>query len=170
MKAFMAGTFVVALALTGAGQAKPDFSGTWLEDRERLTNLLTGKPVVVEQASGGAVALPPAETVVTQTAGVLRIERKVPQSDRPLRYEYKLDGSKSVNHNGAQTRTTSSRWEGNRLVTEGTIFQVTSQGEASWQIKEVMYLDKGELIHELRWTQDGKETTATRRVYRRAGA
>jgi hypothetical protein len=47
---------VVALAVVVAGQAKPDFSGTWLEDRERLTNLLTGKPVVAEQASGGVKA------------------------------------------------------------------------------------------------------------------
>jgi hypothetical protein len=169
MKPFTVGAFVVALAVVVAGQAKPDFSGTWLEDRERLTNLLTGKPVVAEQASGGVKALEPGETVITQTADVLRIERKVPQSDRGLRYEYKLDGSKSVNHNGATTRTTTSRWEGNRLVTEGTIFQVTSQGEASWGIREVMHLDKGELIHELRWTEGGKETTASRRVYRRAG-
>jgi hypothetical protein len=160
----------MAVAVAVAGQARPDFSGTWLEDRERLTNLLTGKPVVVEQASAGAMALPPGETVITQTADVLRIERKVPQSDRPLRDDLKLDGSKSVNHSGAMTRTTTSRWEGDRLVTEGTAFQVTSQGEASWGIREVMYLEKGELIRELRWTQNGKETTATRRVYRRAGA
>jgi hypothetical protein len=168
MKALTVGAFVVALVVGVTGQARPDFSGTWLEDRERLTNLLTGTPVEASEGSGGAVALPPSETVITRTPDVLRIERKVPQSDRPLRYEYKLDGSKSVNHSGAQTRTTTSRWEGNRLVTEGTIFQVTSQGEASWDIREVLYLEKGELIHELRWTEGGKETTASRRVYLRA--
>jgi hypothetical protein len=158
---------LAGVVATMAAQARPDFSGAWLEDRERFTNLLAEKPA--EAPPAGALALALGETVVTQTTYALTIERKVPQSDRPLRYVYKLDGSKSVNHNGAQTRTTTSRWEGNRLVTEGTIFQATSHGETSWVIREVLSLEKGELMQESEWTQGGKVTTANRRVYRRAG-
>jgi hypothetical protein len=160
---------LAGLVATMAAQARPDFSGTWVEDRERFTNLLAEKPVDSPPTSGGALALALGETVVTQTADALTIERKVPQSDRPLRYVYKLDGSTSVNHNGAQTRTTTSRWEGTRLVTEGTIFQATSHGETSWGIREVLFLEKGELMQESEWTQGGKVTTANRRVYGRAG-
>jgi hypothetical protein len=162
------GVMAVAATMFVSAQAKPDFTGTWLEDRERLTNLVTGQPIGPPNASGGALPLPPGETVVTHTANVLEIERKVPKLESSLRYAYKLDGSKSVNHNGAQTRTTTTRWEANKLVTEGTIFEATSQGERHWVIREVMYLENGELMHELEWKEKGEVTTATRRVYRRA--
>jgi hypothetical protein len=166
----LAVTVLVVAAASLAAQARPDFSGTWVEDRERLTNLLTGKPVVTGQASGGgAMAMQVGDTAVTQTVETVTVDTKIPKFDSSIRQVYKLDGSKSVNHNGAQTRTTTSRWDGDRLVTEGTIFQVTSQGETTWGIKEVMYLERGELVIESHWTQDGTVTTANRRVYRRAG-
>jgi hypothetical protein len=166
------GLAAVLLVAAGAvaAQARPDFSGTWVEDRERLTNLLTGKPIAPGPSSGGAMGLQLGDTVVTQTAEAVTIETKIPKFDSTRRFVYTLDGSKSVNQSGAQTWTTTSRWDGNRLVTEGTIFQVTDHGETSWGIKEVMSLEKGELVIESHWTQDGKVTTANRRVYRRAGS
>jgi hypothetical protein len=82
-----------------------------------------------------------------------------------VRYTYRLDGKESVNHNGADTQTTRTRWEGSRLISEGTSYSVTSAGESSWQFKETRWLNpKGQLVFETIHKDDatGKVLTVTR--------
>jgi hypothetical protein len=123
-------------------QKHPDFSGTWTEDAARR---ITNAPPPPEGAS--MPALPPADIVIRHGAADVTIERKF--MSQVIRYVYRLDGGESVNHNGANTLTTRSRWDGRTLVTEGTSYSVTSAGESSWQFKEVRSLDaKGEMVVE----------------------
>lgn len=163
-----AGVLVMLLAGSVYGQRPADFSGTWVEDVSRRVNLLADRGTASSQ-SGGARMLPQGETVITQTPATLTIEDRIPGFTQVVRFAYQLDGSKSVNHNGAGTRTSQSRWEGKTLVTEGSTFYVTSQGESTIGMREVLALEKGELVMESRYSQDGKVTTATRRIFRRVG-
>jgi len=79
-----------------------------------------------------------------------------------------LDGSESVNHNGANTMTTKSAWEGQTLVTQGTSFSVTSAGESNWIVKERRSLDKtGAMIVEMTYKDDSGKVDTTTRVFRR---
>src|SRR6185503_13897469 len=96
-------------------QRPPDFSGTWVEDEGARKTTFP-----VRNAGAQAMTLPPADTVVTQTAATLTTERKV--MSQVIRYAYRLDGRESVNRNGANTLTTKSAWEGRKLVTQGTSF------------------------------------------------
>ena len=79
--------------------------------------------------TGGA--LPPGITVIRQTATTIAIEREA--FGNPIVYTFALDGSESRNASGAMTMTTRTRWEGDRLVTEGTSVSVTSQGRSVWK-------------------------------------
>lgn len=81
-------------------------------------------------------ALPPADLVVTQTGAPLTTERKFMQS--AVRHVYMLDGGESVNKNGANTMTTRSRWDGQKLITQGTSFSVTSAGASLWIVSGAM--------------------------------
>ena len=139
----VAALLVLAAARPGVAQARPDFSGTWVEDESARKTTWPAQPA----GGGKALSLPPADTLVTQSAAALTTERKV--MSQVLRYVYRLDGTESVNHNGANTLTTKSRWEGQKLVTQGTSFSVTSAGESLWEIKETRWLDKsGAMITE----------------------
>ena len=145
-----------------AAQARPDFSGTWVEDETRRLNLLTGAPVPKPPA--GAPVLPASDTVITQTAGSFTTERKA--FSTAVRYTYQLDGKESRNENGADTVITRSRWEGARLITEGTRTSVTSQGENTWDFREVRFLDpKGAMVVETTHSISGKPTHSARVVY-----
>jgi hypothetical protein len=153
---------VLALVATAAlVQSHPDFSGTWVED-ESLRK--TTFPVATGKAR--AATLPPADTVITQTASALSDEMTV--MGHVIRFVYKLDGSESVNHNGANTMTTKSAWEGQTLVTQGTSFSVTSAGESNWIVKERRSLDKtGAMIVEMTYKDDSGKVDTTTRVFRR---
>ena len=76
-------------------------------------------------------------------------------------YTYKLDGTDAVNKNGAMTMTTRSRWDGRRLVTDGSEEQTTSQGYASWAFREILFLDPhGALVVDTtRTRKDGLAST-----------
>jgi|tagenome__1003787_1003787.scaffolds.fasta_scaffold20852723_2 hypothetical protein len=146
----------------GQTPSRPDFSGTWVEDLSlRKTTFPTGG------APGArAMSAPEADTVVTQTATVLTIERSV--MSQVIRYVYRLDGGESVNHNGANTQTTKSAWERNTLVTRGTSFSVTSQGESTWDYSEKRSLDpKGLMVVETGWKDEAGTVNTTRRVFHR---
>ena len=152
----------VALGSTAllATQKHPDFSGTWVEDESQRKSPYD-KP---SAASGGvkAIAGPPPPLTITQTAERLTIERTRPE--QTTRFVHDFDGRENKNATGAQIHTTRSRWEGARLITEGTIFQVTSQGEDSWKLKEARWLTpKGELAVEVTQVdEDGKAGTVLR--------
>ena len=98
---------------------------------------------------------------ITQTADQLTIEERF--MDQVTRFVYHFDGRENRNRTGAQIHTTRSRWEGGKFVTEGTIYQVTSQGEESWKLREVRWLSpKGEMVVErTQLDEDGKPRTVT---------
>jgi hypothetical protein len=140
----------------------PDFSGTWVEDESARKSTLP----VADSGGQKAMTLPPADTVLTQTSAALTSERKV--MSQIVRYVYQLDGKESVNHNGANTQTTKSAWDGRKLVTQGTSFSVTSAGESLWQFKETRWLDpSGAMVTETTNKDEAGTVTAVTRVFRR---
>ena len=158
---------ILLALLTGAWshlppvQKRPDFSGTWIEDEAQR------KSPYAAPAAGGAkaVAGPPPDVIITQTAGQITIDIKFMSGNR---YIYDLDGKQSVNRNGAMTATTKSRWEGARLITEGTKFQVTSQGEASWTFKEVRWLTpREEMAVDTTMTDEDGDAKTVHQVFKR---
>jgi hypothetical protein len=138
-------------------QAKPDFSGSWKQVELRVT----------PPPANTNAALPPGITVIRQTATTIAIEREA--FDQKIVYTFALDGSESRNASGAMTMTTRTRWEGPRLITEGTQVSVTSQGRSSWTIKEVRYFDATNAhIVERTFTGDDGVTSTSRQVLARA--
>ena len=130
MRIQLAAGLVLALALgsaaTGAAQA-PDFSGTWNLDRDASEfpqpggfgggrgggGRGRGGP-----PGGGFRAGVPDSLVITQSADVLTVDQ---WSDRgALTLEYRLDGQASTNPGPRGDVTTTSRWDGAQLVTEGS--------------------------------------------------
>ena len=145
-----------------AGQSShPDFSGTWVEDEAaRKTTFPT------TSGGGKAMTVPLGDTVVKQTPAAVTIERSV--MSIVVRHVYNLDGTESVNHNGANTMTTKSAWEGQKLVTRGTSFSVTSQGESTWEYTEARWLDKsGAMVTETTYKDDAGKVNVVTQVFRR---
>src|SRR4051812_29162829 len=156
---------VLLIALTmqtqAQAQARPNFTGTWVEDASvRKTTYPPPPP------GDKTMTLPPTDTVVRQTAADLTTERTF--MSIVIRYIYKLDGSESVNHNGANTLTTRSKWDGAKLVTEGTSFSATSAGEFLWQYREVRSLDRsGAMVVDTTTTDEAGKVNVVTQVYRR---
>jgi hypothetical protein len=124
-------------------------------------------PYTASTSRGGAKAMggPAPEIVITRTADQLTIHIKFMSGNR---YIYDLGGKESVNRNGAMTTTTRSRWEQARLVTEGTKFQVTSQGEAGWKFREVRWLTaRGEMAVETTMTDEDGDAKTVYQVFKR---
>jgi hypothetical protein len=160
MKVLTAITLCIGIASTSA-QAKPDFSGVWVEDEAlRQTTHMADRG----QKAG---ALPSRPIAIQQTAVTIRIEHEAPFPGwKGRRYVYDLAGKESVNHNGANTLTTKSRWDGNRLVVEGVSFSETSQGEFTWKYREVRWLDaKSRMIVETRTTDESGTTLVVTQTY-----
>ena len=158
--------FAVLVVLAAAGpalaQPLPNFSGTWVEDESARKTTWPTQP----SGASKAMTLPPADTVVSQTAATLTTERKF--MSQVLRYVYQLDGKESVNHNGANTLTTKSTWEGQKLVTRGTSFSVTSAGESLWEFEEMRWLDKtGAMVTETTNKDEGGKVNVVMQVYRK---
>jgi hypothetical protein len=145
---------VCLCAASAAAQTRPDFSGRWVEDASQR------KSPYDTASSAGARAMSSAgvETVITQADDQLIIERDFIELTRHVHH---LDGREDRNRNGAQVHTTRTTWQGDRLVTEGLTYQVTSHGETSWKVKEVRWLTaKGELVLETtRVDEDGQANT-----------
>ena len=152
---------VLVLALAAPAQTHPNFAGTWVEDEGARKTTMPAPP-----AGSTALTLPPADTVITQTASDLISERKF--MSQVIRYVHHLDGRESVNHNGANTLTTKSAWDGARLVTQGTSFSATSAGEFTWQVKEVRSLvTSGALVVETTTVDEAGKVNLVTRVFRR---
>ena len=154
MRHFRCSIVILALvclcAASAAAQTRPDFSGRWVEDASQR------KSPYDTASSGGARAVSSAgvETVITHTADQLIIERDFIELTRHVHH---LDGREDRNRNGAQVHTTRTTWQGDRLITEGVTYQVTSHGETTWKVKEVRWLTaRGELaIETTRIDEDG---------------
>ena len=157
-------TAMVLVATVGAGaQAKVDFSGVWIHNEGLLKT--THK---VDPAAKSMGLKPPPITITHSTASL------VIQHDPPMpgwkaqRYVYDLAGKKSVNYNGANILTTVSRWDGTKLVNEGTSYSETSQGESTLKWRETMSLDgKGRLLVETRTTDEAGTTHVVTQTYDR---
>ena len=151
---------ILCLLVCGFAQAKPDFSGAWA---------LSDLKITPAPSSGGSAALPPGVTRIRQTATTLTIERD--GFSAPIVYTFALDGSESRNASGAMTMTSRSRWEGSRLVTEGTKVSMTSAGRLVSKFKETRYFDarKAQIV-EITSTDDDGATMTSRQVLTRAPA
>jgi hypothetical protein len=153
-------TAVVLLAGIAAAQpGRPDFSGEWEMDvdRTRAANQARrgGGATMGAGAMGASTAArtggPPSVNAVriTQTTTTLTIERVAGQVWPKT--VYRLDGAESTNVNGSSTQKLRSRWDGPRLVTEGTSETKFSDGSGSMSstVKEVRWIDKdGTLVVE----------------------
>jgi hypothetical protein len=144
-----------------AAQATPDFSGSWSRDEARSTSTKAGRATTTSTATAllgvTVIRQTPAElTIVTELMGM------------PITYALKLDGSESVNRNGAMTQTTRSHWNGVQLVTEGKDTQSTSQGYAAWTLKITRRLDpKGNLVVDTAQTDLQGVVTTSHQVFTR---
>jgi hypothetical protein len=139
----------IALAITGAvfAQAKPDFSGTWTLDRDKSEMPQMGG--AGGRPGGGGMGAPMGDVTVTikQSADTVTIEQKMGETgSRTL--TYKLDGSESVNQGmcGGEAKSTT-KWDGNKLVTESTQTFNGPNGEMTMKSKEVRSLDADGTMH-----------------------
>jgi len=155
-------TLLAVVTLVAGQSPHPDFSGTWVEDEAaRKTTFPT-----TAAGGGKAMTAAPSDTVVKQTPATVTIERSF--MSIMVRHVYHLDGTESVNHNGANTLTTKSTWDGQKLVTRGTSFSVTSQGESTWDYTEVRWLDKtGAMIAETTYKDEAGKVNVVTQVFRR---
>jgi hypothetical protein len=157
---------LLALTLTAASataQKRPDFSGTWVEDESQRKSPYDKKP-----GDGRVLAIggPPPPLTIAQTPERLTIEQT--RFEQTTRFVHDFDGRENTNRTGAQIHTTRTRWDGSKLVTEGSVFQVTSDGETSWKLKEVRWLTpKGELAVEVTQVDEDNRTGTVLRVFKR---
>jgi hypothetical protein len=136
-------------------QTRPDFSGTWELDlpRTQAENRARSGATGGGGAGGGmssmspggaSTAGAPAATVIkiSQTASALTIDRVSGQIF--AKTNFKLDGTEAVTVIDNMTRKQKSRWEGNKLVSEGTGETVISDGSGSVKstFKELRWIDK----------------------------
>jgi hypothetical protein len=160
----MIGALLLSLAVIApVGQRTPDFSGVWVEDES------VRQTTVKADAGAKLMAAPQRPITVKQSTDALDIRHEPPMPGlNARRYVYNLAGKESVNHNGANTQTTRSRWEGGLLVTEGTSYSETTAGESLWKFRETRALDaRGRMIVEMRMTDEAGQTTVTRRTFDR---
>jgi hypothetical protein len=175
------GVLAVVFAATVVTEAPPNFSGTWVLNPDKTAALLatrsgatiaapTNGAVSADGSVSGAMALPAAgrqEQTITHTLTSLTIERSLP-SERQ-KYIFKLDGTASVNGNGRSTLTTTTRWEVDKLVTEGTQITTTDRGPISNTFKEVRSIDNdGAMVVEtMRQFDGGAQSTALQVLVKR---
>ena len=161
MTVFLA--LLVAMTLQSPAQGKVDFSGQWVHNDALLQT--THKVDAAAKAMG--LKSPP--ITITQSPESLVIQHDPPMPGwKAQRYAYSLAGKKSVNYNGANILTTTSRWDGNKLVNEGTSYSETSQGESTWKFRESLWLDaKGRLLVETRMTDEAGKTDVVTQTYDR---
>ncbi len=140
---------------------RPDLTGVWIEDATQR------KTPHVDAGSGGAkgVSATHVPIVITQTSDTIAIERDFIER---VKHVHHFDGREDTNRNGAQVHTTRTRWEGAKLVTEGTTFQSTSQGETYWKLKHVRWLTpKGELVVETTRIDEAGQVNTVVQVFKR---
>lgn len=154
----------LAVAAPVAAQKRPDFSGTWVEDvSQRKISPAERSPAT----SKGAMAMEDPPQVITQTVDSITVAQTF--MGQTSRITHTLNGRENKNRQGAQVHTTRTRWEGNKLVTEGTNHQVTSAGEESWKRREVRSLTpRGEMVVETTQVDEDGKSRAVTQVFTRA--
>jgi hypothetical protein len=124
---------VLALPAIATAQAKPDFSGKWIQDMEKSD--AAGGP----GGGGGRGPAGPQNVTITQSATELILERETPNG--AIKTVYKLDGTVSENSTGRGASKTKSTWEGATLVTAGTQTMSMQGNEVTLDTKEVRSLE-----------------------------
>jgi hypothetical protein len=112
----MAAALVVALAVSGYAQKKPDFSGTWTVDTEKSDPAPEGGPGGGRSGRGPGMMGP---LTIKQAADSLSIESQGRQGT-PQTRTYKLDGSEQEITFGQMTAKAKARWDGDKIVIETT--------------------------------------------------
>jgi len=105
---------VVAVAVSGYAQKKPDLSGTWTVDTEK------SDPAPAAGAGGGGRGFMGMTGPITikQTADSVSIEGQGRQGT--MTRSYKLDGTETEIPMGPVTAKGKAKWDGDKLVIETT--------------------------------------------------
>jgi hypothetical protein len=159
VKRLVLGFFLVTAAFSYA-QSKPDFSGTWVLDREK------SDPPGMGPGGGqgpGASLTGDITITITQTANELKIQRELPSGR--MTSTYALDGTESKNTGprGGETRS-KSHWDGDKLLTEGQQTMNGPDGQVTIDFKEVRRLDndgKNMVVDSTRTSPRGTQTRKT---------
>ena len=126
-------TLTIVLVVLFAPPSEPaqgtDFNATWQLDQgaSEFPQLRLGR-------GGGSRIAAGLTLVITQTDNVLTMEHQLERGNRILTYY--LDGSESTNSGPRGEQTTTSQWDGARLVTEGTMDVSTPRGTFSLELFE----------------------------------
>ncbi|NUR56134.1 MAG: hypothetical protein HOQ29_16960 [Acidobacteria bacterium] len=108
----MAAMLVVALAVSGYAQKKPDLSGTWTVDTEK-----SGAAPAPGGAGRGFMGMTGPITIM-QTVDSVSIESQGRQG--AMTRTYKLDGTETEIQMGPMTAKGKAKWDGDKLVIETT--------------------------------------------------
>lgn len=169
---------VLAAAAAMAAQARPDLSGTWVFDPKASEAAAggggaSGGTFAMSGSGGGRAVLSggggaPVEYRITQSDASLTLERMLGQVTQ--KFVHTFDNAENVNVNGRTTLRSRSRWDGSRLVTEGTQTVSTDSGDVTAKVREVRSLEPGGtlIVETTRTTERG--TNATKQVYTRKEA
>jgi hypothetical protein len=140
----------LALPVIAHGQAKPDFSGTWMVNEK--------EPSTYNGSNGWGV---PSTMVIKQSATEITIESGQ-FAAQPMRVVYKLDGSDNIwdasgsSQSGVTTTVkwrTKAKWDGDKLV-------LFTWNTALNQMRDIMTLSGGSLTVTRATEQPGPSTNA----------
>jgi hypothetical protein len=124
----------MSVAVPGVAAERPSFAGTWKVDVERSTPTAGGGRYFEQDA-----ALADLRLVITQTADEVVIDRHV--GERTGRSVFKLDGTETTAEGPRGGKYTArSRWDGDRLITEGTQNRQGPNGEVTVAMTEIREL------------------------------
>lgn len=146
--------FVLALTVEVTAQTRPDFSGTWL--------LNAALSVGLRDDERKGVTL-----VVRQSDREIVFERTLVGGE-PRVIRYALDGSESTSRAGNAEIKARSRWDGDKLVTEGTQQASVLLIRISAKFNEIRYVsadDRTMVVESTFWR--GNEQTNRKLVFSR---
>ena len=109
----LAVALVVAVAVSGYAQKKPDFSGNWTLDTEK-----SEPPPAAGEGRGGGRGMMMGPLTIKQTADSISIESQGRQGLQTR--TYKLDGSEQELTFGQMTAKAKAKWDGDKIVIETT--------------------------------------------------
>jgi hypothetical protein len=168
----VAGLAIAAIPAAVVAQDSPDFAGKWKYDQAQSTGPVTGPPQLRQMRAtqnsrrpgdvsagrlggtpGIAPVVPGQSREGTERTATIKMNRGVLEMDITTNgvkegLKFKLDGSESQNDffpPRAQTPvklTTTSRWEGAQLITEGTGIQESQTGRLLFTFSEKRYLSE----------------------------
>jgi hypothetical protein len=146
--------FVLAVGWLVA-QDTPNFSGTWVLDREKsdpLGGMMGGRPGGGRQGGGEAPAQPDVTLEIKHEGVNLSISRKMIRGGEEMTQvlKYSTDGAENRNPGmgmGSAETVSKSHWEGKKLVTESSMTRSTPDGDMTIKSKEVRFLsDDGKVL------------------------